>query len=482
MVRRRPATVMATAALLFGAGGPALASDELPDADTALVQVFVDSETDVGALSERYDLAEYKQVEADGSILLAIDATAAERAELRAAGYRIGAHDRGRRVARGRGRGARRAARARTRARRGVRRATACPSARRPSRTPGETVIQRAHKFTNYAGTFLYVEAHNKATIVTGTTTVSGPSQALSLRGRRRRLRRGDQHGAPDRHHDDPGHVPVPPPADPAHGRRRADPGRPDDRPRGLEHRRGGHEQGDRVAGREPPAARRRLPAGLLQPLSWTRPRTARSSTGSPRSSRTWSRRSTCRTCSPGYQRKAQTVARRLGRPGTTGSPLVPFTNQTGSLVAAEAPKAVVLTSKAWGHEGGNGITAQLVAGTGADAPLAVEVDRPRDQGDARHQRRRRGQQHRGPGRRRHQREPRRERARHGRDLPRQRGRRRPAHERGADAAGLPQRAGARPARPVPAARVPHRRASATARRSACSSPARCTRASGRPA
>ena len=94
---------------------------------------------------------------------------------------------------------------------------------------------------------------------------------------------------------------------------------------------------------------------------------------------------------SPGYQRKAQTVLGGWAGQGTTNSPLVPFTNQTGSLVAAEAPKAVVLTSKAWGHEGGNGITAQLVAGTGASAPLAVEVAGSRDQGDARHQRRRRG-------------------------------------------------------------------------------------------
>ena len=39
--------VMATAALLFGAAGPALASDELPGSDSALVQVFVDSATDI---------------------------------------------------------------------------------------------------------------------------------------------------------------------------------------------------------------------------------------------------------------------------------------------------------------------------------------------------------------------------------------------------------------------------------------------------
>ena len=93
---------------------------------------------------------------------------------------------------------------------------------------------------------------------------------------------------------------------------------------------------------------------------------------------------------SPGYQRKAQTVVGGWAGAGTTGSPLVPFTNQTGSLAAAEAPKAVVLTSKAWGHEGGNGITAQLVAGTGASAPLAVEVTGRAIKVDARHQRRRR--------------------------------------------------------------------------------------------
>ena len=43
--------------------------------------------------------------------------------------------------------------------------------------TPGETVIQRANKFTNYAGTFLYVEAHNKATVRTAPVQhVTGPA------------------------------------------------------------------------------------------------------------------------------------------------------------------------------------------------------------------------------------------------------------------------------------------------------------------
>ena len=101
---------MAAAALALGVAAPAVAADELPAAGTALVQVFVPAGTDVSALSERYDLAEYKHVEADGRLLIVVDTTAAERAELRAEGYRDRRDDRGRRDARVRGRGARRAA------------------------------------------------------------------------------------------------------------------------------------------------------------------------------------------------------------------------------------------------------------------------------------------------------------------------------------------------------------------------------------
>ncbi len=51
--------------------------------------------------------------------------------------------------------------------------------------TPGETVIMRAYTFTNYAGRFLYVEAHNKAN-----TNSAGPTLSLSLRRRRRHVPR----------------------------------------------------------------------------------------------------------------------------------------------------------------------------------------------------------------------------------------------------------------------------------------------------
>ena len=136
------------------------------------MQVFVNSEADVDKLSAKYDLAEYKQVEDDGTIQLNIDVDADERAELR----KPWASASGRRS-----RTPRRAPRSTPSARRprpwsrsrvdlaknGVPRGGIKLEGKSVVPTPGETVIQRANKFTNYAGTFLYVEAHNKATVRT---------------------------------------------------------------------------------------------------------------------------------------------------------------------------------------------------------------------------------------------------------------------------------------------------------------------------
>ena len=65
-----------------------------------------------------------------------------------------------------------------------------------------------------------------------------------------------------------------------------------------------------------------------------------------------------------GYQRKAQTV---LGI-------ATPYTGSTTTPAAADQARAVVLTSNAWGQDGGNDITAQIV-NTGADKPLLVRLD-----------------------------------------------------------------------------------------------------------
>ncbi len=107
MLRRRPLTVVATAALLLGAGGTAFADDTLPGSDTALVEVYVPSQADVDKLAQSYDLAEYKRVEDDGRIVLNIDADPAERAALTRRRLPDRAHDRGRPHARRGQRGAR---------------------------------------------------------------------------------------------------------------------------------------------------------------------------------------------------------------------------------------------------------------------------------------------------------------------------------------------------------------------------------------
>ena len=111
-----------------------------------------------------------------------------------------------------------------------------------------------------------------------------------------------------------------------------------------------------------------------------------------------------------GYQRKAQTVV----------GLATPYAGATGNLSTALADQAVVLTSKAWGQDGGNDITAQL-----EDRRRAGR--RGGRQGD--HGRRHRDQ-HRRPGGRRDQRLGGRRGARHRLQVPHQRGRRRRRHGR----------------------------------------------------
>ena len=192
IMRRSLTTVAATALLLGGAATSAWAGDShdmLPGADTALVQVFVNSEADVDKLSAKYDLAEYKQVEDDGTIQLNIDVDAQERAELKAMGFRIGQT-----IEDAKTRAAVNAEREHTAAqealafdlaKKGVPRGGIKLEGKSVVPTPGETVIQRANKFTNYAGTFLYVEAHNKATVRTapGANTFTGPGLTVAFAG-----------------------------------------------------------------------------------------------------------------------------------------------------------------------------------------------------------------------------------------------------------------------------------------------------------
>src|SRR3954465_11342790 len=76
----------------------------------------------------------------------------------------------------------------------------------------------------------------------------------------------------------------------------------------------------------------------------------------------------------PGYQRKAQTVL------GYQNASYVTFdagnlpTGSTSALATANADRAVVLTSKALGQEGGNSLTAQFLAPPTPNAPLSVSL------------------------------------------------------------------------------------------------------------
>jgi hypothetical protein len=72
---------------------------------------------------------------------------------------------------------------------------------------------------------------------------------------------------------------------------------------------------------------------------------------------------------SNGYQRKAQAIVGTAApyNNGTSSS------TQNPSIPAAQQAQAVVLTSKAWGHQGGNNLTAAIV-NTGASKPLEVSV------------------------------------------------------------------------------------------------------------
>ena len=62
-----------------------------------------------------------------------------------------------------------------------------------------------------------------------------------------------------------------------------------------------------------------------------------------------------------GYQRRAQALMAGLTNPAATGN-----------LSAAVGAQAVILTSRAWGHEGGNDLTAEFVNPLVANSPLTV--------------------------------------------------------------------------------------------------------------
>src|SRR4051794_32544183 len=178
MVGRMSLAALVASALLLVGGTAAQANDGgLPY--EKLVEVTVPDQGAVDSVVANYDAAEYKRVEDDG-ILLNVFVTGEEEAALRGAGYKIGATIEDSKT------GAIRMAQrqqvideealAADVAENGLKGAKFAGKSVVP--TPGDTVIQRAVTFTDAVGPntgrttarFLYVEAFNKSTKVTGTT------------------------------------------------------------------------------------------------------------------------------------------------------------------------------------------------------------------------------------------------------------------------------------------------------------------------
>jgi hypothetical protein len=198
MVGRRPLIALAASALLLvGGQSAAFAADDDGIPFQQLVQVYVPDEAAVDAVVADYDATEYKSVQDDGSILLAVFVTAEEKQALAAKGYEIG------RVIEDSNTGAQRMkerqeiidqeAVAADVAENGLKGAKF--GGRSVASVPGQgdTVIQRAVAFTDAVGPpttrttarFLYIEAFNKSTkrVAGSTNSFTGPSLALSFAG-----------------------------------------------------------------------------------------------------------------------------------------------------------------------------------------------------------------------------------------------------------------------------------------------------------
>src|SRR6476469_6531451 len=196
MVGRVSLAAFAAAALLSVGGPSAFAADDDGIPFEQLVQVYVPNQDAVDSVVSNYDAAEYKSVQADGSILLNVFVTAEEKAGLAAKGYKIG------RVIEDSNTGAQRMkerqetidqeALAADVAEHGLKGA-AKVNGKSVVPGQGDTVIQRAVTFTDAVGPnagrttarFLYVEAYNKSTkrVAGSNTAFTGPALSISYAG-----------------------------------------------------------------------------------------------------------------------------------------------------------------------------------------------------------------------------------------------------------------------------------------------------------
>jgi Zinc carboxypeptidase/Chitobiase/beta-hexosaminidase C-terminal domain len=178
-MRAQCAVVASVLLVLVGAGSAAAQEhrDITLDPGKTLVEVKVPSQSLYQQLYSSYDFVEAVQRNGDGSVSTDVLVNDAERAALRAKGVVVvrtleSDASTNRRVQELEAAQSREA-----RAQRLAESNAAIP-------LPGEVTIQRAYTFTNYAGRFLYVEAHTKAaTPITPAGVEGSPTMALSYAG-----------------------------------------------------------------------------------------------------------------------------------------------------------------------------------------------------------------------------------------------------------------------------------------------------------
>ncbi|MDA0183245.1 M14 family metallopeptidase [Solirubrobacter phytolaccae] len=192
MVGKTALAAFAASALLLAGGQSAFAADDGAPFQK-LLEVTVDSQTAVDSVTTKFDAAEYKRVNDDGTITLNVFATADEEAALKGKGYTIGAtiedSNTGKQRMKERQEILDQEALAKTVAEQGLKGTKF--EGRSVVAVPGDTVIQRANTFTDIVGPsgatttarFLYVEAFNKSTGFAANGSATGPTLALSYAG-----------------------------------------------------------------------------------------------------------------------------------------------------------------------------------------------------------------------------------------------------------------------------------------------------------
>ncbi|RKQ93516.1 chitobiase/beta-hexosaminidase-like protein [Solirubrobacter pauli] len=192
MVGKTALAAFAASALLLAGGQSAFAADDGTPFQK-LLEVTVGSQSDVDKVVTKYDAAEYKRVNDDGSILLNVFATAEEEDALEKAGYKVGAtiedSNTGKERMRERQEILDEEELAKTVAEDGLKGTKF--EGRSVVPLPGDTVIQRANTFTDIVGLapntakarFIYIEAFNKSTKVAANNSVTGPTLAVSYAG-----------------------------------------------------------------------------------------------------------------------------------------------------------------------------------------------------------------------------------------------------------------------------------------------------------